>query len=188
MNMTGNKAVAGVYKTHTAAEAAVMELQKAGLDMKTLSVAGKDYHSDELAVAYYNTGDRMKAWGKIGGFWDGLWGLLFGAAFFFVPGIGPIAVAGPLVSSIVGALEGTAVVGDVSAVGAGLLSMGVPRDYVIKYETLLKADRFIVICHGARGDVAKARSILQYTEATEVNIHDGGGQTSRVILFSKKDK
>ena len=114
--------------------------------------------------------------------------MLFGAAFFFVPGIGPIAVAGPLVSSIVGALERTAVVGDVSAVGAGLLSMGVPRDYVIKYETLLKADRFIVICHGARGDVAKARSILQYTEATEVNIHDGGGQTSRVILFSKKDK
>ena len=188
MNMTGNKSVAGVYKTHTAAEAAVIELQKAGLDMKTLSVAGKDYHSDEHVVAYYNTGDRMMAWGKIGGFWDGLWGLLSGAAFFFVPGIGPIAVAGPLVSSIVGALEGDVVVGGVSAVGAGLCGIGVPRDYVIKYETLLKADRFIVICHGARGDVAKARSILQYTEATEVNIHDGGGQTSRVILFTKKDK
>jgi hypothetical protein len=188
MNMTGNKAVAGVYKTHTAAEAAVIELQKAGLDMKTLSVAGKDYHSDEHVVAYYNTGDRMMAWGKIGGFWDGLWGLLSGAGFFFVPGLGPIAVSGSLVSSIVGALEGTTVVGDVSAVGAGLLSMGVPRDYVIKYETMLKADRFIVICHGARRDVAKARGVLQYTEATEVNIHDGGGQTSRVILFSKKDK
>jgi hypothetical protein len=188
MNMTGNKAVAGVYKTHTAAEAAVMELQKAGLDMKTLSVAGKDYHSDELLVAYYNTGDRMMAWGKIGGFWERLWGLLFGAAFFFVPGIGPIAVAGPLVGSIVGALEGTDVVGDVSAVGAGLWRIGVPRDYVIEYETLLKADRFIVICHGARRDLVKAWCILQYTEAFEVNMHDGGGQTSRVVLFSKKDK
>jgi len=173
MNKTGNKAVAGVYKTHTAAEAAVMELQKAGLDMKTLSVAGKDYHSDELVVAYYNTGDRMMAWGEIGGFWDGLWGLLSGAAFFFVPGLGPIAVAGPLVSSIVAALEGDVVLGDLSAVGAGLLSIGVPRDYVLKYETMLKADRFIVICHGARGVVAKARSILEKTEATEVNMHGG---------------
>ena len=95
---------------------------------------------------------------------------------------GPIVVAGPLVSSIVGALEGDVVV------GTGLCGTGVPRDYVIKYETQLKADRFIVICHGARGDVAKARSVLQYTEATEVNIHDGDGQTSSVILFCKKDK
>ncbi len=37
MNITGNKAVAGVYNTHTAAEAAVKELQKAGIDMKKLS-------------------------------------------------------------------------------------------------------------------------------------------------------
>ena len=42
-----------------------MELQKAGLDMKMLSVVGKDYHSDEHVVGYYYTGDRMKAWGKI---------------------------------------------------------------------------------------------------------------------------
>jgi hypothetical protein len=38
---------------------------------------------------------------------------------------------------------------------------------------MLKADRFIVICHGTRGVVAKARSILEKTEATEVNMHGG---------------
>jgi hypothetical protein len=173
MNVTGNKAVAGVYNTHTAAEAAVRELQKAGLDMKKLSVVGKDYHSDEHVVGYYNTGDRMKAWGKIGAFWGGLWGLLFGAAFFFVPGIGPIAVAGPLVTWIVGALEGAVVVGGVSAVGAGLFSIGVPKDSVIKYETQIKADKFLVICHGSTEEVEKARSILENTEANEVNMHGG---------------
>jgi hypothetical protein len=171
MNITGNKAVAGVYNTHTEAEAAVKELQKAGLDMKKLSVVGKDYHSDEHVVGYYNTGDRMKAWGKIGAFWGGLWGLLFGAAFFFVPGIGPIAVAGPLVSWIVGALEGSVVVGGVSAVGAGLFSIGIPKDSVIKYETQIKADKFLVICHGSTEEVEKARGILGNTEAHEVNMH-----------------
>ncbi len=173
MNITGNNAVAGVYNTHTAAEAAVRELQKAGLDMKKLSVVGKDYHSDEHVVGYYNTGERMKAWGKIGAFWGGLWGLLFGAAFFFVPGIGPIAVAGPLVSWIVGALEGAVVVGGVTAVGAGLYSIGVPKDSIIKYETQIKADKFVLICHGTTEEVEKARSILENTEAAEVNMHGG---------------
>jgi len=99
--------------------------------------------------------------------------MLFGAAFFFVPGIGPIAVAGPLVSWIVGALEGAVVVGGVSAVGAGLFSIGIPKDNVIKYETQIKADRFVVVCHGTTEEVEKARSILQNTEATEVNMHGG---------------
>ena len=90
MNITGNAAVAGVSRTHISAEAAIRELQKAGLDMKILSVVGKDYHSDERVVGYYNTGDHMKAWGKIGAFWGGLWGLLFGAAFFLFRVLAPL--------------------------------------------------------------------------------------------------
>ena len=97
-------AMVAVYKTHIEAEAAVKELQKAGFAMKKLSIVGKDYHSDESVVGYYNTGDRMKHWGKLGAFWGGIWGLLFGSAFFMIPGIGPILVAGPLVAWLVGAL------------------------------------------------------------------------------------
>jgi hypothetical protein len=99
--------------------------------------------------------------------------LLFGAAFFFVPGIGPVAVAGPLVSWIVGALEGAVVVGGVTAVGAGLYSIGIPKDSIIKYETQIKADKFVLVCHGTTEEVEKARSILENTEAAEVNVHGG---------------
>ena len=98
-------------------------------------------------------------------------GLVIRRRLLFVPGIGPIAVAGPLVSWIVGALEGAVVVGGVSALGAGLFSIGIPKDNVIKYETQIKADRFVVVCHGTTEEVEKARSILQNTEATEVNMH-----------------
>lgn len=179
MSMTGNKALAGVYNTHTEAEAAVRELQKAGFDMKKLSIVGKDYHSEEHVVGYYNTGDRMKAWGKMGAFWGGLWGLLFGAAFFVVPGIGPIAVAGPLVGWIVSALEGAVMVGGLSAIGAGLFSIGIPKDSVIKYETQIKSDKFILVCHGTIEEMEKARSILENTKAVEVNLHgDLAGQSA----------
>ncbi len=80
--MTDTNAVIAVYDNHSSAEGAVKELQKSGFDMKKLSVVGKDYHTDEQVVGYYNAGDRMKYWGKWGAFWGGFWGLLFGAAFF----------------------------------------------------------------------------------------------------------
>jgi hypothetical protein len=139
--------------------------------MKKLSIVGKDYHSEDHVVGYYNTGDRMKAWGKMGAFWGGLWGLLFGAAFFFIPGIGPIVVAGPIVSVLVGALEGAVVVGGLSALGAGLIGIGIPKDSVVKYETALKADKFLLVAHGTKDEVAKAADIIKTTDSEEFAIH-----------------
>jgi hypothetical protein len=165
-----NSAVA-IYDTHTQAEDAVTELQRSGFDMTKMSIVGKDYHTDEHVVGYYTTGDRMKYWGKLGAAWGGFWGLLFGAAFFAIPGIGPVLVAGPLVMWIVGALEGAVVVGGLSAVGAGLFSIGIPKDSVVKYESALKADKFILLAHGTAAEVAKAKDILQTTHPAELAVH-----------------
>src|SRR5580700_11186980 len=121
--MTKNNAVVAIYKSHSEAEAAVKELQTSGFDMKKLSIVGRDYHTDENVIGYYNAGDRMKSWGKAGAFWGGIWGLLFGSAFFLIPGAGPLLMAGPIVGWIAGALEGAAVVGGLSVIGAGLFSL-----------------------------------------------------------------
>ncbi|MGC8658209.1 MAG: general stress protein [Desulfomonilaceae bacterium] len=172
--MEDKNAVVGVYKSHSDAEQSIKELQEAGFDMNKLSIVGKDYHTEEHVVGYYSTGDRMKAWGKLGAFWGGLWGLLFGAAFFFVPGIGPVAVAGPLVTAIVAALEGAVVVGGLSALGAGLFSLGIPKESIIKYETKLKAEKFILIAHGTVDETQKAKEILEKTAAEEINLHVAG--------------
>jgi hypothetical protein len=163
-----------VYETHTAAEEAVKALDRAGYDMAKLSIIGKGYHTDEHVVGYYNTGDRMLHWGKLGAFWGAIWGLLVGSAFFMIPGIGPVLAAGPVVSAIVGALEGAAVLGGVSALGAGLLSIGIPKDSALKYETALKADNFLVVAHGTPDDVARAKSVLEQTSPTETAVHEPG--------------
>jgi uncharacterized membrane protein len=118
--MSEKNSVVAIFRSHTQAEDAVRQLQKDGFDMKKLSIVGKDYHTDQHVVGYYNAGDRMMYWGKLGAFWGGLWGMLFGWAFFLVPGLGPLLVAGPLVSWIVGALEGAVVTGGITALGAGL--------------------------------------------------------------------
>src|SRR5947208_9555757 len=132
--MSEHNAVVGVYNSHTEAEAAVKELQKSGFDMQKLSIVGKDYHTEEHVIGYYNAGDRMKFWGKRGAFWGGLWGLLFGSAFFFIPGIGPVLVFGPLVGWLVGALVGALVMGGLSALCAALYSVGISDDSIVECE------------------------------------------------------
>ena len=165
----GNVGIA-IFNTHDEAENAVKELQKSGFNMKKLSIVGKDYHTEEQVVGYYNTGNRMKYWGKLGAFWGGLWGILFGAAFFWIPGIGPLVVAGPLVSAIVGALEGAVAVGGLSALGAGLYSIGIPKDSIIKYESSVKSDKFLLVVHGSKDDLGKAKDILK-SAGHEVSVH-----------------
>ena len=60
-----------------------------------------------------------------------------------------------------------------SALGAGLYSIGIPKDSVVKYETAVKSDKFLVIAHGTADEVAKAKSILQTTGAAEIAAHSG---------------
>lgn len=164
-------AVIAVYDTHHEAEAAIRSLQASGFDMTKLSIVGKDYHTEEDVVGYYSVGDRMKSWGATGAFWGGIWSLLFGSAFFLVPGIGPLLAAGPVVVWIVGALESAVVIGGFSALGAALFSIGIPKDSVIEYETQIKAGKFVVIAHDAQGALDKGLIALEATKHQGVKQH-----------------
>jgi hypothetical protein len=48
-----------VFADHNSAEAAVKKLTLAGFEMKSLSVVGKGYQTDEKVIGFYNTGDRV---------------------------------------------------------------------------------------------------------------------------------
>lgn len=170
--MSTNASVVAIYRTHEQAEVAIRTLQEAGVDMKTLSIAAKDTHTDEHVAGYYNAGDRMKYWGKLGAFWGGFWGLLFGSAAFMIPGLGPLLVAGPLVSWIVAGLEGAVVVGGVSAAGAGLFSLGIPKDSVIKYDVALKSDAYLLLFHGGRDIARRVEGLLAKSAHDSLDAHN----------------
>lgn len=170
--MAERTAVVGIFDSHLGAEAAVKELRSSGFDMKHLSIVGKDYQTEEHVIGTYNVGDRMAFWGKRGAFWGGLFGLLFGSALFVVPGLGPILVFGPLVGWIVGALESAALFGGLSALGAGLYSIGIPRDSILRYETAIRAAKFLVIAHGPASEIDLARIVLETTPAEQVEVHE----------------
>lgn len=169
--MLKTDSVVAVYETHEEAEKAVRELQHSGIDMKSLSIAAKDTHLSEQVSGYYTAGDRVLHWGKLGAFWGVLWGLLFDSALFAIPGIGPVLLAGPVVSWVVAVLEGAVVFGGVGVIGAGLISIGIPKDSVIQYETALKTDKFLLIVHGTADLVSKAQDILRGTGHVSYTVH-----------------
>jgi hypothetical protein len=122
----------------------------------------------------------MKYWGKWGAFWGGLWGMLFGAAFLIIPGVGPIVAAGSIVAWIIAALEGAVVVGGLSALGAGLYSLGIPKNSVVEYETSIKAGKFVLVAHGTAEEVAKARKMLKNSGAEQIDSYEPPTEAARV--------
>lgn len=71
-----------------------------------------------------------------------------------------MALAGPLVAMLVSALEGAVIVGGFSALGAALLNMGLSKEQVIKYETALKADEYLLVVHGSTPDIEAVQAVL----------------------------
>ena len=148
--------------------------------MKKLSIVGKDFHTEEHALGFYSSGDRVKFWGARGAFWGSLWGMLFGGAFLFIPGVGPLVVMGPFVAWFVGVLEGATLGGVAGVLGAALTSAGVPKDSALKYEVEVKAGKYLVIAHGTPDMIEKARAILADTGASQLVTH----QTKRNSILS----
>ena len=162
--------IIAVYNSHEEAEAAVKSLANDGVDLKKLSIVGKNYHSEENVTGYYTNGDRMKTWGSAGAFWGGLWGLLFGAGVFFIPGFGPVAIAGPLIASVVAGLEGAITVGGISALGAALIGLGIPKHSVLKYETEIKSDKLVIIYKDDNGkDIETIKAKLEENKQANVD-------------------
>jgi hypothetical protein len=89
-----------------------------------------------------------------------MWGLLLGAGFFPISGVSRALTAGPLLGALVTGLGLAAMVGDLSALVAGLIHLGTPREDAIKYENAITSDKFLVIVHGTPEEVAQARLIV----------------------------
>ena len=173
--------IVAVFADHSAAEAAVKKLAAGGFDMKELSVVGKGYHTEEKVVGFYSNGDRITFWGARGAFWGGLWGLFFGGLFLTVPILGHVVVLGYLAATLVSGIESAALVGGMSAIGAALYGLGVPKDSVLQYETAVKADRFLVMAHGSTAQIASAKAILARLAPSQLEIHSPATEASSPI-------
>ena len=69
------------------------------------------------------------------------------------------------------AIENAVIVGGLSAIGAALYGIGVPKDAVVKYEMSIKADKFLVMAHGTVAEMARAKAVLALKHPLDVDEH-----------------
>jgi hypothetical protein len=174
--MDKNNTAVAVFDRHNEADNAVRKLADSGFPIKSLSVIGKGYHTEEKVVGFYNMGERVTFWGKRGAIWGGLWGWLLGGIFMTLPVIGPVVVVGYFATVVLAIIEGAAVVGGLSALAAALYSIGIPKDSVVDYENALKAEEFVVLAQGSAEEVERAREILHTSGAKRVDVHSCEGK------------
>jgi hypothetical protein len=87
--------------------------------------------------------------------------------------MGHIIVLGYISSMVISAAESAVLVGGLSAIGAALFSICIPKDSVIRDEAAIKADRFPVMAHGTASDMARAKSLLAMTNPSSLGVHTG---------------
>jgi hypothetical protein len=99
--------------------------------------------------------------------------MFFGGLFLTIPVVGHVIVLGYLASMAIYGIGNAIVVGGLSALGAALYGIGVPKDSVVQYETAVKADSFLVMAHGPTEDVARAKAILGTLKPSRLDVHTG---------------
>ena len=64
-------------------------------------------------------------------------------------------------------------VGGLSAIGAGLFSLGIPKNSILKYETAIKAGSYVLVVHSTPEEAAKAQGILANSTPSTLDLHQG---------------
>jgi hypothetical protein len=170
--MSQESSVIGVYKHIDEAEEAVRKLGEGGFPIDRVSIIAKDLGTEKKVHGFVTSCDVAKSAAGTGAWVGGLFGLLVGAAFLWVPGVGPLVVAGSLTSALLGGMEGAVAGAAVSGMLGWLTGLGISKQHILKYEESVKAGRCLVIAHGSADLVQKAKQVLEGTKPAELTVHD----------------
>jgi uncharacterized membrane protein len=165
------QSVVGVYRTMDEAEEAARALDRAKFPVNQISIVTKDISSEKKVHGYVTACDVSKSGAKQGAWLGGIFGLLVGAAFMWVPGVGPVVVAGSLAAALAGGVEGALAGSALGGILSGLAAWGISKQHILKYEEVVRAGKFLLVAHGSPADVEKARGVLSGTGAAELTAH-----------------
>ena len=88
------------------AESAVGQLIEGGVQADKISILAKDLQCEKQIHGFVTACDVGKKTATGTAWMGGLFGVLAGAALVWVPGAGPLVVAGSLASTLLGGVEG----------------------------------------------------------------------------------
>src|SRR6516165_5651310 len=159
--MSQESSVVAEYSDMDHAELAVEALGKGGFPIQHVSILAQNLGTEKKVHGFVTSCDVAKSAARTGAWVGGIFGVLVGAAFLWVPGVGPLIVAGSLSSALLGGVEGAVAGAAFTGLLGWLASLGISKQHILKYEESVKAGRYLVIAHGSPEDVKKARGILE---------------------------
>ncbi len=159
--------VVGTFDTQDQAERAVRRLLDAGTPAAQLSIVTQGLEARKEVQGYVTAGDVALKGAGTGAWVGGIFGLFAGAAFVWVPVIGPLVVLGALASTVAGALEGSAAGGLLGA----LWGRHMQQDHVLKYQEALQGGKLVVTIHGTTQELEAARRVLGESSGRDVHTY-----------------
>jgi hypothetical protein len=181
-----NTAAFGIYKSNSAAEAAVDRLTAAGFSNQDVSVLMADRQGSKEFAAEKNTKapEGATAGVGVGGAVGGTLGLLAGIGALAIPGIGPLIAAGP----IMGALAGLGVGGAVGGLVGALVGLGIPEYEAKRYEGRVKDGGVLLSVHcDSSEEVSRAKDILKATGAEDISSSGEKSMSTHGVETNKSD-
>ena len=171
--MPPNNATLTVFRSQADAEAAIRQLARDGYDLGKVSMVGRDASGDVRAAGSASSKAQVTSPKAGAPSWDGIRGMLVGSGFIVVPSIGPLVVAGPLLTWIVRSMGASPGPDKQNAMGAGMHNLGIPEHSVLRCEAALKIGKVIVIAEGSAMMMILAREVFRRTpvEVIEQHLH-----------------
>ena len=94
------------------------------------------------------------------------------SSLFMISGLGPIAVSGPLVAAIVEAFGQGSCNRSLGALHEGLYNIGIPKESVFEYVSMLKNDLCLVCAQGPVEKMAELKRVFVLSKAIAITKHD----------------
>lgn len=174
-----NQCVVAVFANKDAAHQAINLLDQSPFPSDQVSLIANNVRSElpPEDLAAIQSGDKSEEDAIKGAGWGGLLGLLLSVPTLFIPGIGPVLVAGPLAATITGAMVGGFM--------GGLVGWGVHEDHIEQYQSLIGEGKALIIAHGTPVEVAVAEEHLRTTDCQQIDLHAIDSSDSPEITQSR---
>jgi hypothetical protein len=149
-----------VLRSQLEVENALRVLYQAEIEMQQFSLIGKANQSEQQALGFFTAGERIRIWGGAGAFWRLVWGWLASPAVFFLPGMGLLAMAGPLVGKLLAAMEAAGAKGEIGALADTLEEIGFSSTQINQYQAALQGHQYVLMLHGNSSDAVRGLSLI----------------------------
>lgn len=154
------KTITGLFDTYSDAEAAVSNLEAAGISSSDISIVSNN------ADGRYKDGENNAAEGAgtgagIGAGIGGAGGLLTGLGLLAIPGVGPVVAAGWLAATAAGAVAGAVVGGATGGIIGALTDNGVSEADAHVYAEGVRRGGTLVTARVEETRQAEAEAILK---------------------------